>query len=140
MNGEPPKIEVAFWLDGELQLSRTYEIARFGCVPGPGDIITTDLHEYLGALRVRRRVFVPMAGEQDIWWLVCDQLPDDPEIESLLVFDKEMRAELKELEEEARKEVQQETARKLWRLTLEKSKRPSHKKQFREEFGEEPED
>ena len=43
-------------------------------------------------------------GERDIWWLVCDPLPDDAEIGSLLVFDKEMRFELKTLEEEARLE------------------------------------
>ncbi|MCZ8547650.1 hypothetical protein OOJ09_25980 [Mesorhizobium qingshengii] len=133
MNGEPPQIEIAFWLDGELQLSRTCEIERFGFVPDVGDIIADEIHD---PLKVRRRVFVPMIGERDIWWLVCDPLPDDAEIESLLVFDKEMRADLKQLEEEARIEEQQETALGLRKLALQRSKRPSHKKMLKEEFGE----
>ncbi|MBZ9816933.1 hypothetical protein [Mesorhizobium sp. CA7] len=123
MNGEPPKIEVAFWLDGELQLSGTYEVSRFGLVPNVGDIITDELHEFLGPLKVRRRVFIPMTAERDIWWLVCDQLADDQEIEDLLVFDKEMRAELKAVEEEARREEREESARAMRVLILQRSKK-----------------
>ncbi|MBZ9984739.1 hypothetical protein LB521_26775 [Mesorhizobium sp. BR-1-1-8] len=101
MNGEPPQIQIAYWLDGELQLARTCEIDRFGFVPDVGDIIADEIHD---PLKVRRRVFVPMIGERDTWWLVCDHLPDDKEIEDLLVFDKEMRDEMKAIEEEARLE------------------------------------
>lgn len=112
MNGEPPRIEVAYWLDGELQLYRTYEISRLGLIPNVGDILTSELHEFYGPLKVRRRVFVPMTADRDIWWLVCDQLPDDREIDDLLVFDKEMRIELKALEDEARREEREEAARR----------------------------
>ncbi|RJT32816.1 hypothetical protein D3227_25810 [Mesorhizobium waimense] len=133
MNGEPPKIEIAYWLDGELQLSRTCEIARFGFVPDVGDIIADEIHD---PLKVRRRVFVPMIGGRDIWWLVCDPLPDDAEIGSLLVFDKEMRVELQTLEEEARLEEQAEAMRSSRKLILQRAKRPPHTKMLTDKISE----
>ncbi|KQZ98441.1 hypothetical protein ASD64_15805 [Mesorhizobium sp. Root157] len=137
MNGSPPLIRLAYRdEDGELQLMGTHEISIFGCVPQPGDVIRDTLVEWCEPYRVRRRIFIPMTAEPDIWWLMVDRMADDREVEDIVTFDAEMRAEFKELDEEIRREQSKEFSASLRKLTLQKSKRPSAKKLLKEEFGE----
>ncbi|WP_156460016.1 hypothetical protein [Mesorhizobium sp. Root157] len=77
-----------------------------------------------------------MTAEPDIWWLMVDRMADDREVEDIVTFDAEMRAEFKELDEEIRREQSKEFSASLRKLTLQKSKRPSAKKLLKEEFGE----
>jgi hypothetical protein len=105
VNGEPPLIRIAYRdEDGEFQLLETLEITKFGCVPAVGDILRDTLTSWDEPYRVRRRVFIPMTGEPDIWWLLVDEMADDKEINDLVAFDTEMRAEFKAIEEEGRQE------------------------------------
>ncbi|TIN98299.1 MAG: hypothetical protein E5Y03_25050 [Mesorhizobium sp.] len=105
MNGLPPIIRIAYRdADGEFQLLETQEITRFGCIPAIGDILRDTLTELDQPYKVRRRVFIPMTGEPDIWWLIVDEMANDKEIEGIVAFDAEMRAEFKAIEEEDRQE------------------------------------
>ena len=101
MNHKPPLIRLAYRDDdGDLQLMGTLEMAEIGCVPSVGDIFRDTLVEWWEPYRVRRRVFIKMTAEPDVWWILLDRLPDDPEIDALVAFDAEIREEFKAIERE----------------------------------------